>query len=198
MLKLSIGRKRKATMRIFFAVDLPEKTKTEIGEISAELQKKHKHHAIRWTKPENMHVTLQFQANVNETDIPQLIQNVRAEIQGFESFELQLEKIELFPTPYRPHVISIKLNPNPVLAMLSSQIGSGVVKTGYEIEKRPFRGHLTLARLPPAKKLFELDEITFSGLEKVRVQQIILYKSEPGEKGSRYTKLETIELKHKN
>lgn len=182
------------TIRVFFAIDLTPEAVQHVTAISNVLQNKHKQHSIRWTKPHNLHVTLQFLAAVKEDDLDNLIKNVRAELSGSSAFELELGELELFPTPYRPHIISIRVVTQDIPADLAKRIGKGIAATGYEIEMRPFRGHLTLARLPRNNKAFTLAEIPLPAINKIPVNEIHLYRSEPAQGSSRYTKLLSILL----
>lgn len=184
----------KKSLRAFFAIDLTLEMKQSISEIISQLQTIHKHRATRWSKPQNLHITLQFLIAVKSEDIETLLNNVRIEIEKFSAFELELGEIELFPTKYKPRIISINLNQQEILAQLSKQIGHGITATGYEIERRPFRGHLTLARLNNIDKDFTLPDIKLPNMQKLAVKEVILYASEPSKQGSHYSILGKIPL----
>lgn len=181
-------------LRLFFAIDLTEEVNRSLEDIIGQLQIKYKKHSIRWSKPRNLHITLQFLEAVKAEDVEKLISNVRHAIHSFEAFDLQLQEVELFPTKYRPRVISMNMDQHDILTDLAKNIGQGIVETGYEIETRPFRGHLTLARLNRIERGFLLEEIHLPKIEKIPVHEILLYKSEPSREGSKYTVLERIKL----
>ncbi|MHB1948550.1 MAG: RNA 2',3'-cyclic phosphodiesterase [Gammaproteobacteria bacterium] len=185
----------KKPLRAFFAIDLTLEIKQSIGEIIAQLQTTHKHRATRWSKPQNLHITLQFLISVKPEDIDTLLNNVRAEIATFSTFELELGALELFPTKYKPRIISMNISQQEILTELAKQIGKGILATGYEIERRPFRGHLTLARLNNISKDFALPEIKLPDLQALVVKEVVLYSSEPSRQGSYYSILGKISLK---
>lgn len=185
-------------MRIFFALDLPEVEKEKIGHFIAELKKKSKSHGIRWTKPENLHITLQFLAEVQTQHLPQLVANVKAQIAEVTSpLILKWGSIQLFPHPYRPRVIVLELLSQEKLVTLSHLIGQGIIATHYPVDTRPFRGHLTLGRIKYTKgiDLQFLAGTTSFNEQSIEVSAVHLFRSEPQEDGSKYTVLDKISLK---
>ncbi|VVC74786.1 RNA 2',3'-cyclic phosphodiesterase [Aquicella siphonis] len=184
-------------IRIFFAVDLPESAREKLGGFIAVLKKKSRTHGIRWTRPENLHITLQFLAEVQTEHLPALIENVRARIEKtMNSLQISLGSLHLFPNPYRPRVIVLDVFPQEGLFSLSSQIGEGIKATRYEIESRPFRAHLTLGRIkqPHGINLGFLNECEVPKFEILPVREVVLFRSEPQPEGSAYSVLERIAL----
>lgn len=185
-------------IRIFFAIDLPTSTKENLGSFISLLKKKSKSNAIRWTKAENLHITLHFLAEVKTEHLPTIIDNVRKELQGTHlNSILSIGSLHLFPNPYRPRVIVLDLTPQENLATLSCKIGYGIQSANYEVDSRPFRGHLTLGRIkqPHGVSLNFLSEFTdLFATEKITVNEVILFRSEPQQHGSKYTALERLPL----
>ncbi|SRR5579883_197320 len=185
-------------IRVFFAIDLPEATKKEVGKFISQLKKQSKSHAIRWTKPENLHITLQFLAEVKTEHLPMLIERVRGKMHGrHQPVQLALGAVHLFPNPYRPRVIVLDVMPQDQLALLSSLIGQGIVDARYAIEERPFRGHLTIGRIKQPQGVdlnFLSSSSSMQDLEKVEINEVVLFRSEPQPEGSKYTVLEKMSL----
>ena len=184
-------------IRIFFAIDLPEHTKTRLGSYIGTLKKKSRTNGIRWTKPENLHITLQFLAEVQSEHLPTLIQNVRSRLEkATHSTTLTFGSLHLFPNPYRPRVIVLDVVPQEELTVLSGLIGEGIKASHYEVESRPFRAHLTLGRIkqPHGMNLRFLDDNQPIGLEQINVNEVILFRSEPQPEGSQYTVVETLKI----
>jgi 2'-5' RNA ligase len=179
------------TIRAFFAIDLPLETQEVIRELLEELKTKHPHDSIRWSKPQNLHITLQFLAALKLEDIPTLTSLVKEEINQIKPFEIELGNLELFPNAHHPRVISMQVGPQELLADLSARIGKKILAAGYDIEKRAFRGHLTLARL---RNNFSLEQITLQKLKPLSVKVIRLYQSKPSIHGSEYILLNTFNL----
>jgi len=188
-------------IRVFFAIDLPAAVKEKMAQFISSLKKKSKTHAIRWTRPENLHITLQFLAEVKSEDLPKLINLVRAEVLGaIENATLTFGELRLFPNAYRPRVIVMDVVPQAQLALLSQLIGKNIQSMGYEIDERPFRGHLTLGRIKHAHgvNLHFLEETEKSTFDELPLTEIVLFRSEPLPEGSKYSALERITLQAKS
>jgi 2'-5' RNA ligase len=187
-----------AVIRIFFAIQLSQTLKQNLEHFIIALKKNSKSHAIRWTKPDNLHITLQFLAEVQREHLPLLLVEVRKKLRKKSfSFRLKIGDVQVFPHPYRPRVIVLDVHPQAILTALSTDIGKGIQAAHYQIEDRPFRGHLTLGRIKHAQNLnlHFLAEVPVPVLEEFCVTEVVLFRSEPQEHGSQYTLLETIDLK---
>jgi len=184
-------------MRVFFAVDLPQPARDALGGFIGVLKKKAKSNAIRWAKADKLHITLQFLAEVKTEHVTRLIENVRAQLEGvLRNTTLTFGRLHLFPNPYRPRVIVMDIVPQEDLVVLAGLIGEGIKSTGYEIEARPFRAHLTLGRIkqPQEVELGFLAESPLPDVGKIEVQEVVLFRSEPHSDGSKYSVLERITL----
>lgn len=184
-------------VRVFFAVDLPATIKDQVASYICQLKKKAKSNSIRWTKPENLHITLQFLAEVRSEHINALIENVRGNINSHTKHtRMKLGGIHLFPNPFRPRVIVLDIAPQEELAFLSRLIGEGIKATEYAIEDRPFRGHLTIGRIkqPQGLDLKFLAEVGQLDVEEIAVNEVVLFRSEPHSNGSKYSVLERLPL----
>lgn len=180
-------------LRVFFAIDLPETIRQDIEKLIHTLQKKFKQDAVRWVKTDHLHITLQFIAAIQSTDIEPLIALAREKTILFQSFDVAITELELFPSPHRPHVISLKIEPQLQLKKLSEALGECIIEMGYPIETRPYRGHLTLGRIQPAQKISLPKKIILQ--KSFAASRIVLYHSEPQLHGSHYTALAQIEIK---
>jgi 2'-5' RNA ligase len=184
-------------IRVFFAIDLPMSAKEELGRFISTLKKKARTHGIRWAKPVNLHITLQFLAETHTEHLPTLIGNVRSRLKGAtHALNLECGALHLFPSPYHPRVIVLEVTPGDKLTELSRLIGEGIKATNYEIEDRPFRAHLTLGRIKQPKEinLNFLSECDLPDLEDLKAEEVVLFRSEPKPEGSEYTVMEKIQF----
>lgn len=183
-------------VRVFFAIDIPLEAKEMIGQYINHMKKQAKSHSIRWSKPENLHITLQFLAEVKTEHIPDIVAKVREKLTGiFQASTLVLGKPRLFPSPFRPRVIVLEIMPQIELAGLSSLIGEGILACDYAIEDRPFHAHMTLGRIKHTHVHLEfLAEMPAPNVGKLDVKEVVLFRSEPQADGSVYTAIERIGL----
>jgi RNA 2',3'-cyclic 3'-phosphodiesterase len=182
-------------IRIFFAIALDDGLRQQIGKYLVTLKKAAKTHGIRWSKPENLHVTLQFLDNVKSQDLPVLLNRVRVNLSS-PPFSFSFTSPRLYPSPYRPRVIVLDVAPQDTLANLSRLIGESIAALGYAIEDKPYRAHLTLGRVkqPHEVKLQFLTTEPLPLFEQVSVTEVVLFRSEPEMGGSLYTPLARLPL----
>lgn len=184
--------------RIFFAIDIPDKTKEEIGQFITLMKKKAKWNGIRWSKTENLHITLHFLAEVQNHHLPELIERVRFEIENrIPTGEFEIKGIELLPSPFRPRVIVFSIKDQEILEQLSVLIGQGIQSANYPIEDRPFKAHMTLGRIKHIQNphLEFLEECEMPTLDKIPLKEVVLFRSDPQPDGTVYTALKKIKLR---
>jgi 2'-5' RNA ligase len=177
-------------LRVFFAIDLPETVQASISEMIQKLQTAFPQKSIRWAKPEDLHVTLQFQKAIDAIDLTRLVNKVRSTIAGFEPIEMKLGPLQWFPAEDDRRLIVLGVEPETDLATLANRIGEGIVEAGYELPQRNFRGHLSLCRMNmDSTEDWQLPQIDIK-LPSVKVDHVILFRSEQTHEGPFYTILE--------
>ena len=185
-------------VRVFFAIDLSDNIKARLADYLDSLKKISKNKHIRWSKPENLHITLQFLAEVEGSHIDAMIKQVQAELAAvIKPFHISLRSIHLYPDPHRPRVLVVDVIPQAALTQLSALIGNGIKKIGYEIESRPFRAHMTIGRIKTAQmnSLNFLADVEPPMVGEIDIDEVVLFQSEPHPEGSRYIPLQRIALR---
>lgn len=185
-----------ASIRAFWGIQLPQAANEKLIGFVHSLQTSLADTNIRWSAPENLHITLQFLKSVGKEDIPSLIAQVTQQLQGFSPFFIQLGQVELFPSPHMPHVISLKVQASTTLTNLAGRVGEGMIRAGYDIEQRPYRPHLTLGRLHRKGKVLLPPDLTGADLVAIPVRDICLWESKPSRQGSCYTLLHKLAIQN--
>lgn len=131
-------------MRLFIAIEIPDDLKMALGRLRVDIPGAH------WVSPEQIHLTLAFLGEVEETTVAPLtgkLASIRA-----PGFKLSFSGTGCFPNRHRPRVLWIGLEQEPLLQLLASKVCSAVLACGIPQEERPFSPHFTLARLklPPS------------------------------------------------
>jgi RNA 2',3'-cyclic 3'-phosphodiesterase len=184
-------------VRVFFAAALPKDINDLVAHYIDELKTLSRTNKIRWTRAENLHITLQFLPEVKGEDVPNLLSCVENQLlAAHHPVSFHLRDLHLFPDPHRPRVIVMGVAPQSPLAEWSTLIGKGIQEAGYEIEDRPFRAHLTLARIKTSqtKTLNFLQEAVHVALPEIRLDEVVLFQSEPHPDGSHYIPLARLPL----
>jgi len=132
-------------MRTFIAIELPQEIKSALSNIQAEL--KQAHADVKWVKPENIHLTLKFLGEIDET----LVEKICAILEGIARqntpFNLSLSDLGAFPKLNYPRVIWIGVTNDQPVVKIAEEIEKEAVEIGLPSESRPFSSHITVGRV---------------------------------------------------
>lgn len=103
--------------------------------------------AIRWTRPGQIHVTLNFFGRAEAARIPEIKAALRAACAGHRGHTVGVEELGCFPHLSRPQILWAGLSGNLLpLQNLKSSLDTALLPCGYIAEERPFHPHLTIGR----------------------------------------------------
>ena len=137
------------TIRAFVAVELPEGVLAHLESVQRGLKKAlgSAESAIRWVRPEGIHLTLQFLGNVPRAQVPAVEQALRGACAGARPTQVGTAGVGAFPNPNRPRVVWIGLEGGlQPLFDVERAIGLALTPLGYKPDK-PFNPHLTIGRV---------------------------------------------------
>jgi 2'-5' RNA ligase len=184
------------SIRTFFALPIPAPLQMSLAGVQATLRGRPDLDRIRWVRPPNLHVTLQFLVAIPRGLVPELLTAVRAELAPHLACSCLLGEVVLFPHPRRPRVIAVSLEPTAPLEALAAAIGRGVVRTGVSVDCRAFRAHLTLGRVRDRGSPTPWDEDHFGlRLARLPVDRVVLFQSELRADGAVHREIESIPLR---
>jgi 2'-5' RNA ligase len=186
------ARRLGTAVRAFFAVEPPQAAKLALAALTQQLRERPDGDAVRWVRPEGFHVTLRFLGNVPSAELPALAQAVEAALVGAPGFRVTLGAVRAFPSARQPRVVVVELEPEAELLALAERVEVGVVAAGLEPSPRRFRAHLTLGRVR-GRRLPPLD-LPAAGEGEIDVHEVVLFRSDLGRDGSRYTPLACLPL----
>ena len=184
-------------MRIFIALDIPEKIKKEISKTQNQL--KSSGVQTRLVKPNNTHLTLVFLGETAPNKVGE-IEKILKEVSGqISPVNLWLEKIDCFPSPTKAKIIYLSLKGElGKLNALALKIRKLLKRQKINFDQKSFVPHLTLGRL---KKLQNISGL-LSKIKILRqeffVHQLKLIQSTLTPQGPVYKTLASFELKAKN
>ena len=135
-------------LRLFVAIPMPETVRNEITRVRQELQQLVSHDAVRWTKPEQFHLTLRFLGAVPADRVAALQEAVSAVCLGIPALRLRAQGIGFFPNARSPRVIWAGVDDGEGrLVDLQKQIEAAVQPFTQEPGTERFAGHVTLGRV---------------------------------------------------
>ncbi len=180
-------------VRAFLAVELSEDVQGEIARAAEPLREIAPGDA-RFVPPDNLHLTLKFLGNLETQNLPRLLRGALPRLAKAEPFEIELGGFGAFPSARAARVLWVGVSEGVVqLARLARGLEAAASRVGVERERRPYRGHLTVARLR------EPAEVPIVGLEgpsglKVLVREVVLFRSDLSQTGARYSPMARIPL----
>jgi 2'-5' RNA ligase len=178
--------------RLFAALELPADVRAGLGAFGREAAARDR--ALRPTREDALHLTLAFLGHRALDEIDPAREAVRA-VAGSPAPVLSLAG-PLWLAPRRPHVLTVGLGEaDGVLAALQATLVERLAGAlPWEPEARPFRAHITVARVrrewrPRIDDLPEAPQATFTA------GAVVLFRSHLGGGGpSRYEPLERVQL----
>ena len=177
------------TFRTFIAIELPADVRARVAQHIAGLRHELPDVRASWSREDNLHLTLKFLGNVSVADIPRVSDAVAIATQSVSSFELTFSDCGTFPPHGRPSVLWIGTQDSGLQA-LHAAIDQELDAAGFPRESRPFRPHLTIARLRQsqgARQLAELHKsLGFAPIE-FDVSEVVVFKSELLTQGPKHT-----------
>jgi 2'-5' RNA ligase len=173
-----------ARQRLFIAVPLPSRLLSFVAAAQASLAAAG---GLRLLRPDQLHLTLAFLGEVEEAKgaaARAVVDSLPADMGG----EGLISRFLLLPSANKARVVALEVvDGEAVFARLFARIMGGLEAAGVmEREKRPFRPHLTIARLRtpgPVQPRYENGQARFA------VESVCLYRSELKREGAAYTVL---------
>ncbi len=171
--------------RCFIALELDDATRA----IAADAQRAHDPLGIRKTAEGSLHITLKVLGDV-EVDAAKLVLAELAPFAGRAAPELGTCRIDAFPSPARGKIVVLSCaDPAGTARAIAKRAEEAAEElAGVAREDRAFHAHVTLARSrtpcdvrPIAKR--------FGERAGGRATRVVLFESELGPRGSRYTEL---------
>lgn len=185
-------------IRAFIAVDLPESVRKNLYQVTLNI--KNEIEGFRVISPENMHLTLKFLGNIT-VSLAQKIKDILDETaKDFKKIDMTLGQIGVFPNLSSPRIIWIAPDKGiEKIVRLKENVDSKLSSLGIAKEDRPFKAHLTLARLKPMKRKnvdFKkiIADVKIAEQQDIIIDAVHLYQSKLTPKGAIYTKLHSASL----
>ena len=134
-------------VRLFVACEVPDDVKQSIGGV-IETLKSRSGSAVRWIRPEGVHVTLKFLGEVPVKKLPRIKLAIQEAVVGHAPFELEFSNIGTFGGREGLRIMWVGIAGDVLrLEALVRAVNAALAVVGFEPERRPFRPHLTLGRV---------------------------------------------------
>src|SRR5580698_10581177 len=130
-------------MRLFVAIELPEHIRLHLVRMQEALRPIF---GGKWTRPEQLHVTLKFLGETPDEQLPDLI-DALTEVEMDMQILLQIKGIIYLPPHGPARIVAAGFEDVGGAAMaLAERIDTACLEVGYRLEGRVWTPHVTLAR----------------------------------------------------
>jgi RNA 2',3'-cyclic 3'-phosphodiesterase len=181
-------------VRLFLAVRFPPDLAAEASAALPDLR------LLRRVAPELMHVTLAFVGNVPESTLADATAAANEAADATPSFTLRIGALGQFPERGRPHVVWLGFTEPAPLTDLAARTRGALTAHGVSFDDKPFRPHLTLARVREEADRVEVRDLAIAlrsakpPLGTFTVDALHVIESTLSPKGPRYTARATAAL----
>lgn len=167
--------------RVFIAINLPENVKNQLAEYQKKIDALFEPPSpVRWTKKDNLHITLEFLGNLSDDELMKACQDTQDLAKSHKSFTITLDKISYGPPKKTP----------PRMIWV----------TGEKVEELGLTIHITLGRI----KMWEFRRIEPEERPNIsqeisldfEVNSLEVMESQLKKSGPDYTVLESCPLKN--
>lgn len=184
-------------VRTFVALVIPQTWMDYLAGVERDLSGRMS--GLSWVKPGNLHITIRFLGDLGDSGVRRAGESARRGTEGHPAFRARLEGLGAFPSKNRPRVLWAGLAEGAEEAIaLASSINQTLQRDGFGPPDKPFRPHITLARVRERAQGVEAfrDYAPPPSPEAALLDRIVVMKSDLHPTGSRYTALEEIRLRN--
>lgn len=133
------------TIRTFVAIPLGDEVSRKAVRLILRL--KEPGDGIKWVPTDNLHLTLKFLGEVDNTEVPAVCDVVRDVCADCDPFELRFAGIGGLPSIDRPKVLYAGIEDQTnSLTQIVSKLDQKYAELGFKPESRDYTPHLTLGR----------------------------------------------------
>jgi 2'-5' RNA ligase len=184
-------------IRTFACIEIDGDLRKKMSQVSAKLSSAGAD--VKWVGENNLHLTLKFLGNVDDTQIPKVADAVKRIAGQYEPFEFTIGGVGTFPEGGMPRVIWIGLDePTRKLEKMYYALDEALSPFAEKAEHRTFSPHITIGRVNSSRGreglLKAIDENRDADIGVQAVEEITVMMSELTREGPLYTPLSKAAL----
>lgn len=148
--------KRSYQTHFFIAIPLPENLRQLLKQY--EMENKEKFIFKKWVHQEDYHITLAFLGFVTKPVLDRLRNRLQEVVNHYSVFTLEATNFEIFAKRDQPRIFWLGVKPSECLQQLQREISNVCIDEGIQLDNRPYRPHITVARKWNGEHPFILEE----------------------------------------
>lgn len=166
-------------MRLFFGIELPCDVVTEMERLQRLLLKLGENN-LRIIPVDNLHITLKFLGDTEESFLETLIEASEKKLINFSSYSVMLSEFGMFPEKGTPSIFWVGLKDQEQhTSSIARALDIALGVLGFKAEERPFTPHITIARAYRRNR--RLRQSMFEGIRPqcipFHVKSVVLFNS---------------------
>ncbi|MBC8214684.1 MAG: RNA 2',3'-cyclic phosphodiesterase [Candidatus Marinimicrobia bacterium] len=190
----------KNTKRLFIGIEVSPKVNSLISSLKNTIISER--NDIRWVHQDNLHITISFLGNVQEENIPKLI-NLLTDVIQFKSYKMSIEQTGIFPNEKRLRILWIGINKGKnEIINLQYKIDKSVVEYKQSQRLDNFKPHITVGRVKRNADLSKIQVKNFLNTLyepiEFNVNSVVLFESKLHPEGAKYTILKEFPLNERS
>jgi len=182
------------TFRGFIAVDIPpspplESFAEEVRSASA---------SLKVVSTGQLHLTVKFLGDTEEGLVPEVVATIREACADVQPFPITVRGTGAFPSLSRMNVVWVGVEGAESIGRIAGDLEASLEPLGFAAERRPWKAHVTLARVKGHRDLDRVRSILETRRDEVfgshRVDRVHLKKSVLTAGGAQYSVVATVAL----
>lgn len=185
-------------VRLFLAINPEPEVRRAVIDATSDLRAAAP--TLNWMDESRVHLTLKFLGEQEDGVVPPLAQALDRVAERHRPFTMHIADVGAFPNFRRARVVWMGVERDARLELLHHDVEIACESLGFPLEGRPFRPHVTLARVRERTEEDELRRLSRACKRvafdcETDVRTIDLMRSTPGRAGSRYDRLHSAVLR---
>ncbi|SDM28112.1 RNA 2',3'-cyclic phosphodiesterase [Bacillus sp. OK048] len=164
----------------FFAIKIPEETKLMMKKNSEQLKELFPFN--RWVHHQDLHITLAFLGNAPSEKLSIAVENVLEALRDTKGFFLEMNKLGTFGKVDSPRIFWVDTKASTELHGVRKKVFTACREAGFQLETRPFKPHITLARKWAGDQQFHIELLdSWNAVQpeplRFKVNEVVLYQT---------------------
>jgi len=180
------------TFRGFIAVDIPPSPSLE----GFAEQLRTASASLKVVSTDQLHLTVKFLGETEEGLVPEIVAAIREACADVRPFQITVRGTGAFPSLSRMNVIWVGVEGAEPIGRIAADLEGSLESLGFAAERRPWKAHVTLARVKGHRDLDRVREILQGRRDEVfgshQVDRIHLKKSVLTSGGAQYSVVATV------
>ncbi len=178
---------KKHFVRIFVAFPLPLKIQESYLTFIKDYMKIS---GVRWTRKENLHMTLFFIGEIEEDQLTEVKEKLQPILLGWKAFDIKFEKVSFRGKILSPEMIWAQFEKSEEFSRNAEKIRAAVSEYMTIVPRHPEPiPHITLARLKKGADLSSINTVEFNPGDTLLIDRAELWRTVHHEEGVLYERL---------